>query len=128
MPCDRFTVECGNPEMLKSMFSSLIARLNSLSVFNNAMSLFSSGANCSFTVCALELFRSTGFLFHRELAQHGCFQTDYQVSPIDLKNQVLCAIFFIDLVTNTSSVLSSFPDRSQIGLRFGWVSLENFTC
>ena len=29
-------------------------------------------------------------LFHRELAQHGCFQTDYQVSPIDLKDQDLC--------------------------------------
>ena len=59
-PCDCFTAECGNPGMLKSMFSSLIARLNSLCVLNNAMSRFSSGANCSFTVCALELFRSTG--------------------------------------------------------------------
>ena len=36
------------PGMLKSMFSSLIARLNSLSVLNDAMSRFSSGANCSF--------------------------------------------------------------------------------
>ena len=49
-----------SPGMLKSMSSSLIARLNSLSVLNNAMSRFSSGANCSFTVCALELFRSSG--------------------------------------------------------------------
>ena len=45
--------------MLKSMFSSLIARLNSLSALNDAMSRFSSGANCSFTVCVLELLCST---------------------------------------------------------------------
>ena len=32
------------------MFSLLIARLNSLSVLNNAMSRFSSGANCSFNI------------------------------------------------------------------------------
>ena len=30
-PCDRFTVEFGTPGMLKSMFSSSVARLNSLS-------------------------------------------------------------------------------------------------
>ena len=60
-PCDCFTAECDNPGMLKSMFSSLIARLNSLSVLNDAMSRFSSGANCSFTVCALELFCSTSW-------------------------------------------------------------------
>ena len=59
-PCDRFTAECGTPGMLKSMFSSLIARLNSLSALNDAMSRFSSGANYSFTVCVLELFCSTG--------------------------------------------------------------------
>ena len=29
------------------------------------------------------------------------------------------------LTTNTSSVPSGFPDRSQIGLGFGWVSWEN---
>ena len=56
--CDRFTAEC-TPGMLKLMFSSLIARLNSFSVSNDAMSRFSSGAICSFTVCALERFCST---------------------------------------------------------------------
>ena len=49
----------GTPEILKSMFSSLIARLN-LFALNNAMFRFSSGANCSFTVCAFELFHSSG--------------------------------------------------------------------
>ena len=33
-----FTVECGSPGMLKSMSSSLISRLNSLSVLSNATS------------------------------------------------------------------------------------------
>ena len=32
MPCDCFTAEFGTPGMLKSMFSSSVARLNSLSV------------------------------------------------------------------------------------------------
>ena len=31
-PCNCFTVECGSPGMLKSMSSSLISRLNALSV------------------------------------------------------------------------------------------------
>ena len=59
-PCDRFTVEFGTPGMLKSMFSSSIARLNSLSALNDAMSRCSSGTNCSFTMCVLELLDSTG--------------------------------------------------------------------
>ena len=54
------TVECGSLGMLKSMSSSLIARLNSLSVLNDAISRCSSGACCSFTVCAVELLRSSG--------------------------------------------------------------------
>ena len=45
----------GTPGMLKSMFSSLIARLNWLSALNEAMSRFSSGTNCSFTMCVLAL-------------------------------------------------------------------------
>ena len=51
--------KCGSPGMLKSMFSSSIARLNSLSALNDAMSRFSSGTNCSFTLCVLELLGST---------------------------------------------------------------------
>ena len=43
-----FTTECGNPGMLKSMFSVLIARLNSFTVLNNAILRFSPGENCSF--------------------------------------------------------------------------------
>ena len=34
-----------------------------------------------------------------------------------------------DVTTNLcTSEFSGFPDRSQIGLGFGWVVLENFTC
>ena len=75
-------------------------------------------------------------LFHREHAQHGCLQTFSQLSPIYLKNQVLCANVFHRSRVNgtfflypqkTRSVSSSFPDRSQIGLGFGWVGLESLT-
>ena len=59
-PCNCFTVECGSPGMLKSMSSSSIARLNLLSVLSNGISRKTSGACCSFTVCALDLLRSSG--------------------------------------------------------------------
>ena len=56
-PCDRFTVEFGTPGMLKSMFFSSVARLNSLSALNDAMSRCSAGTNCSFHyVCACAWF------------------------------------------------------------------------
>ena len=52
-PCDRFTVEFGTPGMLKSMFLSLIARLNSLSVLDDTVSRCSAGTSFSFhDVCA----------------------------------------------------------------------------
>ena len=78
-PCDCFTAECGSPGMLKSMSSSWIARLNSLFVLNDAISRCSSGACCSFTVCALELLHSSDCLIHREFVQHGYFQTNYEL-------------------------------------------------
>ena len=59
-PCNCFTVECGSPGMLKSMSSSLISRLNALSVLSNAISRCTSGACCSFTMCVLELLCSSG--------------------------------------------------------------------
>ena len=83
----------------------------------------------------LSCFAQQVALFRRELAQHGCFQTDYQVSLLDLKNQAsslrkpFSSISWerevSPLTTNTFSVLSSFTDRSQIGLGFDWVSWEN---
>ena len=42
----------------------------------------------------LSCFAHLVALIHREFAQHGCFQTDYQVSLIDLKNQVIRANVF----------------------------------
>ena len=45
--------------MLKSMFSSSVARLNSLSALDDAMSRCSVRTNCSFTMCVLSLW------FHR---------------------------------------------------------------
>ena len=54
------TVEFGTPGMLKSMFSSSVARLNSLSALDDAMSRCSAGTNCSFAMCVLAL-DFTGF-------------------------------------------------------------------
>ena len=45
----------GTSGTLRSMSSSFITRLNSLFALNDAISRCSSGASCSFTVCALEL-------------------------------------------------------------------------
>ena len=58
--CNKFTAECGTPGMLKSMSSSLILRLNSLSVLNDASWRCISWTYCSFFVCAVELLRSSG--------------------------------------------------------------------
>ena len=75
-------------------------------------------------------------LFHREHAQHECLQTDLSGFP-DLSEEPssLCKRFssiswerdVVPSSTKTCSVSSGFPDRSQIGLGFGWVSLENLT-
>ena len=51
-PCDRFTAECGNPGMLKSMFSSLIALLNSLSVLMTQCHDFCRNKKLFHYVCA----------------------------------------------------------------------------
>ena len=119
------------------MFSSLIARLNSLSVLNDAMSRFSSGANYSFTVCALELFPSTSCPVPPWACLTRMFSDSFQGFP-DLSEEPSssCKPFSLiswerdvsPLTTNTSSVLSGFHDRSQIGLGFGWVSWENIAC
>ena len=58
--CERWrhvivSIEFGTRGMLKSMFFSSVARLNSLSALNDAMSRCSAGTNCSFTMCLLAL-------------------------------------------------------------------------
>ena len=52
MPCDRFTIAFGTPEMLKSMFSSSIARLN-LFALDGAVSRCSAGIEFFHCVCVL---------------------------------------------------------------------------
>ena len=112
---------------MKSMFSSLIARLNSLSALNDAMSRFSSGANCFFLLCVcLSCFAPQVDLFHRVHAQHGCFQTVSQVSTIYLKNQVLRANLFHRSRGNGTFHLQQqthflYPQVSPIDHRLVWV-------
>ena len=130
-PCDCFIAECGTLGMLKSMSSSLIARLNSLLVLNNAMSRLSSGANCSFTVCALELLRSSGCPDPSWVCSTRVFSnrssgfpdlSEAQSYPWKPLSSISWERDVSPLPTNTSLVLSGFPDRSQIGLGIGWVS------
>ena len=84
MPCDRFTIAFGTPEMLKSMFSSSIARLN-LFAFDDAVSRCSGEPN-SCTVCV--------------------FVLDSTVSPFYLKNQVLLANVYQQSLVNGTFFLS----------------------
>ena len=46
-----FTVEGGSPGILKSMSSSIISRINSLSVLSIVISRYTSGASCRLIVC-----------------------------------------------------------------------------
>ena len=129
--------------MLKSMSCSLILRLNSLSVLNDAISRCTSWACCSFTVCAVELLRSSGCpdpswvcstrVFSDRLRASitlglisGCPDLSeaqsFSWKPFSL---ISCERDVSPLTTNTSCLSSSCPDRSQIGFGIGWVSWEN---
>ena len=123
MPCDRFTIAFGTPEMLKSMFSSSVARLN-LFALDDAVSRCSAGTN-SFTVCVCLRLISQVPLFHREHAWRECLQTS-QVSLFYLKNQVLLAnVYHRSLVNGTffpfpqNHVLC--PQVSPFDHRLDWV-------
>ena len=134
-PCNCFTVECGSPGMLKSMSSSLISRLNSLSVLNDAMSRFSSGANCSFTVCGL-----LAVLLHRlscsimNLLNSDVFRQFIRFPRSIWRTKFFVQTFFIDLVgtgrltLDNQHLLHVIRLRTQIGLGFGWNGWENVAC
>ena len=113
MPCDRFTISFGTPEMLKSMFSSSIARLN-LFAFDDAVSRCSGEPN-SCTACVLD---STSFPVCRELAWRDCLHTS-QVSPFYQKNQVLLANTYQQSLVNKTCFLS--PRVSPFDHRLYWV-------
>ena len=103
MPCDRFTIAFGTPEMLKSMFSSSIARLH-LFAFDDAVSRCSGEPNSS-TVCVYLIS---------------------QVSPFYLKNQVLLATVYQQSLVNGTFFLSSqkllpSPQVSPFDHRLDWV-------
>ena len=144
--CDRLTVECGTPGMLKSMSPSLISRLNSLFVLNDAISRCSSGACCSFTVCALELSHSSAFPDPSWVCSTRVFSDKLRTSitlnvisncPHLSEAQSFSWKPFSSIswerdvspwTTNTSCMSSGCPDRSQIGFGIGWVSWENVAC
>ena len=129
--------------MLKSMSSSSISRLNSLSVLGNATSRCTSGTCCSFTVYALGLLRSLG-------CPDPSWVCSTRVSSDKLRASITLGVisgcpdlseaqcyswkpFFIDLMvtgrspltTITPFVSSGCPNRSRIGFGIGWVGWEN---
>ena len=77
-------------------------------------------------------------LIDREFAQLGCFQTDYQVALIDLKNRVLREnLFFIDLMGtgrftfNNKHILRVYQVAlidHRLVLELVGVSWENVAC
>ena len=123
-PCDRFTVEFGTLGMLKSMFSSPVARLNSLSALNDAMSRCSAGKNCSFTMCVLALdFTCSPVPSWAWMTRMSSDFTSFPVlseepsSFCKRLSSISCERDVFPFSTKTRSVSSGFPDRSQIGLR-----------
>ena len=133
MPCDRFTIAFGTPEMLKSMFSSSIARLN-LFAFDDAVSRWSWEPN-SCTVCLCLIPRVSPF--YREHAWRDCLHTS-RVSPFYLKSQVLCANVYQQSLVNgrlpflhkNTFRLHGFPRSitGWIGLGLGWFGRFSTKC
>ena len=124
-PCERFTVECGTPGMLKSMFSSSVALLNSLFALNDAMSRCFCGNQLFFhyvCVCAR---------FHRfpcsivSMLNTNVFRQSLKFPRSIWRTKFFVRTLFIDLVgtgsftfiTKTCSVSSGFP----IDHRLVWV-------
>ena len=121
MPCDRFTIAFGTPEMLKSMFSSSIARLN-LFAFDDAVSRCSGEPNsCTVCVCLIPLVSP----FYREHALRDCLHSS-RVSPFYLKNQVLLANAYQQSLVNRTFFFSPqkhvpYPRVSPFDHRLDWV-------
>ena len=125
--CACFTIECGNPGMLKSMSSSILSRIVSLSVLSVLISWYTSGSSCTATLClsscpdvswvcsTLRLLLSSdehAWTLITSCVKSGC--------P-DLSEER-------DVFLITSCVISSCPDLSQFGLGIGWVGWKNFAC
>ena len=121
MLCDRFTIAFGTPEMLKSMFSSSIARLN-LFVFEDAVSRCSREPT-SCTVCVRD---STGF----PVLSWTCITrltSHFTGFPV-LSEKTSSSCKHLPTISREQDVFScstSFPVRSTIGLGLVWVSLED---
>ena len=115
--CDRFTIAFGTPEMLKSMFSSPIARLN-LFAFDDVVSRCSREP----TSCT----DSTGFpvrswTFMTRLSSHFTGFPVRSEEPSSPCNRLPT----ISREQDVFSSSTSFTVRSPIGLGLDWVGLED---
>ena len=90
--CNCFTIECGSPGILKSMSSSILSRINSLSVLSVLISWYTSGSSCT-----------------ASLRLSGCPDLSWVCSTPTF-------LFSSDghvWTPITSCVISSFPDLSE---------------
>ena len=139
--CNCFTVECGSPGILKSMSSSILSRVNSLSVLSIVISRCTSGTSCRSIlclsgcpdrswVCSTRMFSDRLFWALITLGViSGCpDRSEEQSSSWKHFSSISWERDVSPLTTNTSCVLSGCPDRSQIGFGIGWVSWENVAC
>ena len=105
--CACFTIDCGNPGILKSMSSSILSRIVSLSVLSILILWYTSGSSCTATLCL-----------------SGCPDLSWVCST----SRLLLSSDEHAWPLITSCVISGCPDRSQIGFGIGWVGWKNFAC
>ena len=94
--CTCFTTECGSPGIFKSMSSSMISRLNSLSVFDHLGLMM---------YCIAAFIKLPWSIWKKEFF--------VRKQSHSLENG--------DVFLITSCVIIGCPDLSQIGLGIGWV-------
>ena len=144
--CACFTIECGSPGIVKSMSSSILSRIVSLSVLSVLASWYTSGSSCTATMCLsgcpdLSWVCSTLTLL---LSSDGHVWTLITFCVIsgcpDLSQERSSSskefthiswerdVFLSPLTTITSCVTSGCPDLSRIGFGIGWAGWKNFAC
>ena len=122
MPCDRFTIAFDTSEMLKSMFSSSIARLN-LFAFEDAVSRCSRETKFLHCVCVRD---STGSPRSIVNLQDAIIFTLHRFPVLSEESSSSCKhLPTISCEQDVFSCSTSFPVRSKIGLGLDWVGLED---
>ena len=102
-----FTIECGSPGILKSMSSSILSRIVSLSVLTVLISWYTSGSSCTAT-----------------LLLSSCPDLSWVCSTLRL----LLSSDERAWTPITYCVIPSRLDPARIGFGIGWDGWKNFAC